>query len=135
MGKRSRLRPTADFLSWHNQNRFLGKSEFSRSRARCIVPLQKQKSRAEARSLQGPEEIELFPDVGEVPVAGGESGSAMDGEGGGETISVGEFVFDGKFGGSAGLPDKMRRDAKDAKDPPLQLQADMLTPMPNTNIA
>jgi hypothetical protein len=34
-------------------------------------------------------------------------------------------VFDGKFGGSAGLPDKMRRDAKDAKDPPLQLQADI----------
>jgi hypothetical protein len=55
--------------------------------------------------LRGPEDIEPFFDVGEVAVAGGEGGFARDGEGGGETVGVREFVLRTEFGGSTGQVD------------------------------
>jgi len=63
-----------------------------------ITSLQK---RANDSGLRGPEEVELFFDEGEVFVAGGERGFARDGEGGGETVGVGEFLFGSEFGGTA----------------------------------
>jgi len=45
----------------------------------------------------GPENIELFFDGGEVLVAGGEGGFAEGGEGGGETVGVGELVMGAEF--------------------------------------
>ena len=48
---------------------------------------------AEGFGLGGPEDVELFSDVGEVFVAGGERGFAMGGEGGGETVGIRQPVF------------------------------------------
>jgi len=45
----------------------------------------------------GPEDIDLFFDGGEVLVAGGEGGFAEGGEGGGETVGVGELVMGAEF--------------------------------------
>ena len=50
----------------------------------------------------GPEDVDLFFNGGEVLVAGGEGGFAMDGEGGGKAVGVGEFVVGAEFGGCAG---------------------------------
>src|SRR5260370_6456042 len=52
--------------------------------------------------LGGPEDVEFFFDVGEVLVAGGEGRFALEGESGGETIGVRQFVLGAKFGGGAG---------------------------------
>jgi hypothetical protein len=52
--------------------------------------------------LRGPENVEFFFDACEISVAGGESGFAMGGEGSGEIVGVGEFVFSTKFGRAAG---------------------------------
>src|SRR6266481_10129836 len=46
-----------------------------------------------------PEDVELFLDVGEIFVARGEGGFALEGEGGGETVGVREFVLGAEFGG------------------------------------
>ena len=51
--------------------------------------------------LGGPEDVELFFEVGEVFVAGGEGGFAMGGEGGGEAVDVGEIEIGFEFGGVA----------------------------------
>ncbi len=56
--------------------------------------------------LGGPKDVELFSDVGEILVAGGERGFAMDSEGGGETIGIGQpmlgaGLFRMQLGGAA----------------------------------
>lgn len=48
-----------------------------------------ERHHAEARLLQCPEDVELFFEVGEVLVAGGEDSFACEGEGGGEAVGVG----------------------------------------------
>lgn len=48
-----------------------------------------------------PENVDLFFDGGEVFVAGGEGGFAVDGEGGGEAVGIGEFVIGAEIGGGA----------------------------------
>jgi hypothetical protein len=55
----------------------------------------------ESSALGGPEDVELFCDVGEVFVAGGEDSFAIEGEGGGEAVDVGEIVVGFEFGGVA----------------------------------
>ncbi len=52
-------------------------------------------------ALRDPEEVELFFDVGGVFVAGGEGGFALEGEGGGEAVDVGEIVVGFEFGSVA----------------------------------
>src|SRR5690348_834466 len=49
----------------------------------------------------GPEDFDFLFDGGKVVVAGGERGFAVSGQGGCETVCVGEFVFSAKFGGGA----------------------------------
>src|SRR6266581_5310820 len=53
------------------------------------------------RGSGGPEDVELFFDVGEVFVAGGERGFAMGSEGGGKAIGIRQFVLRPQFGGAA----------------------------------
>ena len=48
-----------------------------------------------------PEDVELFLEVSEVLDAGGEGGFALEGEGGGQTVGVREFMLGAKFGGGA----------------------------------
>ncbi len=50
-------------------------------------------TKGEDAGLGDPEEVELLFDVGEVSVAGGERGFTNGGEGGGETIGIGQFMF------------------------------------------
>jgi hypothetical protein len=57
-------------------------------------------SRAET-GLGGPKDVELFFDVGEILVAGGEGGFASGGEGGGEAVDVWEIEVGFEFGSVA----------------------------------
>jgi len=52
-----------------------------RKRARCPYISELKENGSEDPPLQGPEEVELFLDAGEVFVAGGEGGFAVGGEG------------------------------------------------------
>lgn len=61
------------------------------SRKRWLAVAAVQKDGDLKSPLQGPEEVELFLERGEVFVAGGEGCLALGGEGGGETIHVGEL--------------------------------------------
>ncbi len=51
--------------------------------------------------LRGPEDGELFFDAGEILIAGGKGGFACEGEGGGETVDVGEIEVGFEFGSVA----------------------------------
>src|ERR1700682_697124 len=51
--------------------------------------------------LHSPEEVELFLDACEIAIAGGQSGFALGGEGGGETVDVGEIEIGFEFGRAA----------------------------------
>ncbi len=63
----------------------------------CMFLVNDEDKRERPR-LQSPEDVELFFDVGEVFVAGGEGGFATGGEGGGKTIGIRKFMFGAKFG-------------------------------------
>ena len=62
---------------------------------------QGEKNGSEDPPLHGPEDVELLLDAGEIFVAGGESGFALEGEGGGEAVHVGEMEGGFEFGGEA----------------------------------
>jgi hypothetical protein len=53
------------------------------------------------RELGRPEDVEFFLNGGEVLVAGGEGGFAIEGEGGGEAVDVGEIEVGFEFGSVA----------------------------------
>ena len=66
-----------------------------------VPSFQPERLPSEGPPLHGPDDVEPFFDVGEVPVARGERGFASGREGGGKTVDVGEVEIGFEFGGVA----------------------------------
>ena len=60
-----------------------------------------EKSPLQNQGLRRPEDVELFLDACEIAIAGGQSGFAFEGEGGGEGVDVGEIEIGFEFGSVA----------------------------------
>ena len=69
-------------VEWHGQEN---------NKRRCRASRQNHRDPhkpGESPALHSPEDVELFFDASKVPVAGGEGGFAIGGEGGGETVGI-----------------------------------------------